>query len=128
MHRARHTYNVARPVGPWLYAIVDHRIADFYRQAKRIDRNEVPIREGAVEPVYDLPRQDPRALAIDEALDRIPQVQRRVIEMLKINGLSVKEVATRMEMSESAVKIAAFRGYESLRDLLGVKRQSKQTI
>jgi RNA polymerase sigma-70 factor (ECF subfamily) len=127
VHRARHTYNTSRPVGPWLYAIADHRIADFLRRLRRIERNEILMGESATEPVHELPRQDQRALAIDEALARIPEAQRRVIEMLKIKGLSVREVASQMEMSESSVKITAFRGYEDLRNALGVKKKSKLT-
>lgn len=46
-----------------------------------------------------------------------------IIEFLKLQDLSVKEVALQAGMSESAVKITAFRGYEGIRKMLGVKRK-----
>jgi DNA-directed RNA polymerase specialized sigma24 family protein len=46
-----------------------------------------------------------------------------IIEYLKLQDLSVKEVAVQAGMSESAVKITAFRGYEGIRKMLGMKRK-----
>jgi RNA polymerase sigma factor (sigma-70 family) len=57
-----------------------------------------------------------------EALQRLPQKQRRVIELLKLQDLSVKEVAIEVGLSEGAVKVTAFRGYEAMRKLFGVKK------
>ena len=44
---------------------------------------------------------------------------RAVIEGLKFRDASVRETATRLGMSEGAVKITAHRGYKTLRRLLG---------
>jgi RNA polymerase sigma-70 factor (ECF subfamily) len=52
---------------------------------------------------------------------KLPERQRRIIELLKIQELSVREVAAQTGMSESAVKVAAFRGYEAIRKIFGVK-------
>jgi RNA polymerase sigma-70 factor (ECF subfamily) len=38
-----------------------------------------------------------------------------VIELLKFEELSVREVAQRLEMSEANVKVTAHRGYRALR-------------
>jgi RNA polymerase sigma-70 factor (ECF subfamily) len=53
----------------------------------------------------------------------LPGKQRRVIELLKLQELSVREVAARVGMSESAVKVTAFRGYEAIRKMMGVRRR-----
>ncbi len=130
VHQARHTWSPGRPVGPWLYAITDRRMVDFLRRARRIERNEVGMSEeaeGLAESPQE-PQSDPRGDLLHEALHRLPLAQRRVIQMLKIEDLSVKEVAAHTGMSESSVKVTAFRGYRSLRRLLGVESQSKQAI
>jgi len=41
-----------------------------------------------------------------------------VIEALKFQDQSVREVAGRLSMSESAVKVTAHRGYQTLKRLL----------
>lgn len=121
IHQARHTYQPGRPVGPWLFAIADHRISDHFRRNRR---QELPLPEDAVEAE---PAGDERGEVVRAALTRLPEVQRRVIEMLKVEDLSVREVAERTGMSESSVKVTAFRGYEAIRRILGVKRESKLT-
>ena len=120
VHRARHTYLPGRPVGPWLYAICEHRMTDFYRRHRRIERREVAIpddlgRRAAAPPS----RESERGRLVLEALARLPERQRKVIELLKVHDLSVKEAAAHTGMSESAVKVTAFRGYQTIRRLLG---------
>ena len=123
VHRARHTHAPGRPVGPWLYAIADHRLSDAFRRLRRIEKYEVAqsceIHELADQAACE--SSDGRGTAIREALVRLPKVQRSVIEMLKVENLSVREVAAATGMSESSVKVTAFRGYEAVRRILGVR-------
>lgn len=121
VHQARNTYQPGRPVGPWLFAIAEHRTSDHFRHNRR---QEVALPDDAVEPE---PAGDERSEVVRAALTRLPETQRRVIEMLKVEDLSVREVAERTGMSESSVKVTAFRGYEAIRRILGVKRESKLT-
>jgi DNA-directed RNA polymerase specialized sigma24 family protein len=46
-----------------------------------------------------------------------------VIEALKFQEQSVREVAGSLRMTESAVKVTAHRGYRALRRLLGGDRR-----
>ena len=57
-----------------------------------------------------------------ELLATLNPNQRIAIELLKFEGLSVKEAADRMSISEAALKVTAHRGYEQLRRRLGVKK------
>ena len=117
IHRARHTHLPGRPVGPWLYAICEHRLTDFHRRRGRIERIEARGEEPPP-PTVDVPASPAPVI---EALARLPGRQRRVIELLKLHDLSVREVAAQIGMSESAVKVTAFRGYEAIRKMMGVK-------
>ena len=56
--------------------------------------------------------------AIHAAVASLPERQREVIEALKFQDQSVREVAGRLSMSESAVKVTAHRGYQALKRLL----------
>lgn len=115
LHAARHTYDPARPFGAWFYAIARNRVIDGMRRAQRRARLEVPtdvLPEAAAVPA---PERDEQLRA---ALSHLPPRQRHVIERMKLHGDSVREVAGDLGMSESAVKVAAHRGYKALRRLL----------
>lgn len=121
IHRARHSYLPGRPVGPWLYTICEHRMTDFHRRRLRIERVEVPASDRIVAVAEEPARESGRGVL--EALGRLPGKQRRIIELLKLQDLSVREVAARVGMSESAVKVTAFRGYQRIRRMVGAKRK-----
>jgi RNA polymerase sigma-70 factor (ECF subfamily) len=115
LHRARHTYDPARPFVPWLYAIAQNRLVDALRvQRRRLLRELDPAH--VPEPAR-LPVQERDALRGDirRAVATLPDRQRRVIELLKLEELSVREVAAQLGMSEANVKVTAHRGYRALR-------------
>lgn len=120
VHRARHTYDPARAFLPWLHAIADHRIADAFRGQRR--RREVEV--GEDDPVLEsvpAPAEETDPLLKDglrSALDALPARQRRVIEMMKMEDRSVREVSEELGISEASVKVLAHRGYKKLRERL----------
>jgi RNA polymerase sigma-70 factor (ECF subfamily) len=123
VHRARHTYDPARPFAPWFYAIAAHRVVDVFRRERRVASRELGS------DVLPEPREKPvveRAGGVDmeivhAALSALPARQREVVEGLKLRDESVRDLAGRLGMSESAVKVTAHRGYKALKKLLGVK-------
>ena len=122
VHRARHTYDARRPFAPWFYAIASNRMIDVIRRERRVSSREVgaevlPEPESGDAP--DRSGVDPGA--VQAALSSLPDRQRAVIEGLKYQDRSVKEIAGEMGMSESAVKVTAHRGYKTLKRLLGAK-------
>jgi RNA polymerase sigma-70 factor (ECF subfamily) len=48
----------------------------------------------------------------------LPARQRQVIAAMKFHDRSVREIAGRLRMTESAVKVTAHRGYKALRRML----------
>jgi RNA polymerase sigma-70 factor (ECF subfamily) len=117
IHNVRHTYRAGEPVLPWLYAIARHIRVDHYRKARRTTAREAPLEEGpevaAVLPVASGTTPDLEAL-----LAPLPESQREVIEMLKIAGMSLEEVARATSSSVGSVKQKAHRAYETLRERL----------
>ena len=124
VHRALHTYDPARPFGPWFYAIASTRLIDAVRRERRITRREV-----ARDPGFDVaaPSAGGQHLdveAIRAAIRTLPERQRDVIEGLKFRDESVRDVARRTNMTISAVKVTAHRGYRVLRKMLGGPREN----
>jgi RNA polymerase sigma-70 factor (ECF subfamily) len=119
IHKARHTFDPARPFVPWLYAIAGNRIIDVARRERRVGGREFGMDELPEPPVPAEPNAGLDVERIRAALSQLPERQRRVIEGLKFKDESVREVGARMQMSDSAVKVTAHRGYKTLRRLLG---------
>jgi RNA polymerase sigma-70 factor (ECF subfamily) len=119
VHGARHTYDVRRPFAPWFYAILSNRMVDVIRRERRVSAREI-----ASDVLPDTASASPINREIDveavrAAVAALPARQRDVIEDLKFRDQSVRDVARRMGMTESAVKVTAHRGYQALKRLLG---------
>ena len=123
VHRARQTYDPGRPFAPWFYAVASNRLIDVIRRERRVTSRELPG-DALPEPLAEQnPRHDEIDVeAIHAAVASLPQRQREVIEALKFQDQSVREVAGRLHMTESAVKVTAHRGYQALKRLLRGQR------
>ena len=121
VHGARHTWDPGRAFGPWFHAILSNRLIDVLRRERRVATREVgtdmdaDVAGGPAAAVRD----EVDVEAIHAAVAALPARQRQVIEELKFKDRSVREVAGQLNMSESAVKVTAHRGYRALRRLLG---------
>lgn len=119
IHSARHTYRPGEPVLPWFYAIARHVRLDNYRKRKRLEQHETAM-ETPPEPAFQ-PTVASYALQTPEfgsMIARLPESQREVLTMLKVNEMSLEEVARATSSSIGAVKQKAHRAYERLRELL----------
>lgn len=124
IHTARRTYDARRPFAPWFYAILSNRMIDVLRKEKRVRAREfgtdvLPEPSPAAQAQHDASAIDPERLKA--ALESLPDRQREIVSALKLKDESVKEVSERFGMTQSAVKVAAHRGYKALRRLLGGK-------
>jgi RNA polymerase sigma-70 factor (ECF subfamily) len=116
LHRARHTYEPARPIEPWLFAIARNVATDFARRRRRRALREV-VMDIIPEPVVE-PERDVRT-RFQHALGRLPTAQRDALVMLKAEGLSVAEAAARAGTTTGALKVRAHRAYVALKSALG---------
>jgi RNA polymerase sigma-70 factor, ECF subfamily len=125
VHGARHTYDPARPFAPWFYAIASSRMIDVLRRERRVSSRQVAVDE-AREPAAAAPpgRDEIDVEAVHAAVASLPPRQREVIERMKFGDESVRDVASGLGMSESAVKVTAHRGYRALKRLLGGSRRA----
>ncbi len=114
IHRVRHTYRPGQPVLPWAYAIAHRVRIDNYRHRRRsreIGVDMLPERAAPQE-------RDDRAPAFDDLMAILPESQREVLTMLKVDGLSLEEIARATASTVGAVKQKAHRAYTRLRRFL----------
>jgi RNA polymerase sigma-70 factor, ECF subfamily len=120
VHRGRQTYDSTRPFAPWFYAIASSRFIDVLRREKRVATREVSSDMlPELVPAGNTSEETVDVEAIHAAVRSLPARQREVIEQLKFEERSVRDVAGRLKMTESAVKVTAHRGYRVLRRILG---------
>ncbi len=120
VHKARHTFDGTRPFMPWFHAIVRYKTIDTLRQKKRIQGHEIFDEEALAQ--FSETFEPDSTNTLDEeilrALAALPPKQRQAVELMKLKGLSVKETAAQLGMSEAAIKVSAHRAYEFLRKRL----------
>jgi len=122
IHTIRHTYDPARPFGPWLAAIAHRRIVDCLRRRGRSAGRETPLEaehETFAGPGANLQEEAAEGRMLRQAVDGLPPGQRDAIRLLKLEGLSLKEAAVVSGMSVAALKVATHRGLKNLRKLIG---------
>ena len=120
VHKSLNTYSPDRPFKPWLMAIINFRRTDYLRKHYNSRQNVQTTLDD-----YDFqkmhvtnPEHAGEYKDIEAALESLPANQRKVFEMIKIEGYSAKEVANEMGMSVSAVKVSAHRTMNKLKDIL----------
>jgi RNA polymerase sigma-70 factor (ECF subfamily) len=117
IHRVRHTYQRGRPLLPWIYAIARRVRVDHYRKAVRTTVREQPF-EDLAETVASA--ETPQREDLEEILAPLSDSQREVLEMLKVAGMSLEEVAQATSCSVGSVKQKAHRAYEKLRQTMSL--------
>lgn len=122
IHAVRHTYDPARPFGPWLVAIANRRIIDALRRQGRFNAHEAPLdpeHEISLPAETNLQEEVADAhILLREAIERLPTGQRDAIRMLKLEEMSLKEASAISGMSITALKVATHRALKNLRRLI----------
>ncbi|WP_316151529.1 sigma-70 family RNA polymerase sigma factor [Cupriavidus sp. BIC8F] len=120
VHAVRHTYDPARPFGPWLVAIAHRRIIDGLRRRGRTSSHESPLdteQETISDPGANILERAVDARVVRDAVERLPLGQREALRMLKLEEMSLKEAAAASGMSVSALKVATHRALKTLRKM-----------
>ncbi len=123
IHKARHTYDCKRPLLPWIYAIAKFRMQDHLRKVYadklRFAGNYEEL-ENIAAP--DVTKSDLSYESIKQEIYQLPGKQPMILHLIHSEGYTAKEVAGKMCMTESAVKVAAHRAYKVLKKKLANDR------
>lgn len=114
VHNYRHTYKLEQPLTAWIHAIARYKLVDMVRRrAGREALNDPLDDQREVFAVSDAEATDARR-DIATLLGQLSENQRKAIQYVKLEGVSVSEAARMTGMSESAVKVSVHRGLKAL--------------
>ncbi|WP_394827016.1 RNA polymerase sigma factor [Pendulispora albinea] len=125
IHRARGHFMAGSAVTPWAFAIARRLLIDSVRRGRRevlgFEEDEDVGAETAgteVDPEA-WARANEAARTLGRELARLPENQRVAFELVKQEGLSLREAAAVLGTTVAAVKLRAHRAYTALRVSLG---------
>ena len=121
IHKVRHTYRSGEPALAWFYAIARHVRVDHYRKAMRTTIRERELKEITGTAAAQAPAG--RSDELEALLAPLSSGEREVVEMLKVEGLSLEEVARATSATVGSVKQKAHRAYRKLREAFGSTRK-----
>lgn len=124
IHKVRHTYRPGEPALPWFYAIARYVRVDHYRKSVRTTAGERKL-EAMSKEAGALGGNLDHFESLETLLAPLPESQREVIEMLKVEGMSLEEVARATSSSVGSVKQKAHRAYTKLRETMNATGFSK---
>lgn len=119
IHKARHTYDGNRPYRPWVYAIARFRLQDHLRAHYADQLHHADDLSEMEESLYENVTEDAISYEyISGEVQKLPEKQAIILRLMHQAGYTAKEVAEKIGMNESAVKVAAHRAYKILRQKL----------
>jgi RNA polymerase sigma-70 factor (ECF subfamily) len=116
IHVKRHTYDPNQYFLPWLYAIARYKIIDFFRKNKVLLRSTVSL-EDELENLETVMSFDVSVeIDILKLCESLPEKQKTVLNLVKLQGLSVEEAAKKTGYSPSDIKVTVHRAIHALRE------------
>jgi RNA polymerase sigma factor (sigma-70 family) len=99
----------------WLFKIAHNVCLSRRRSAWRRGRIESPADFEVIEELAPAPvRRGEELIGLQDVLERLPETQRRAILLREWQGLSYREIAAELELSQAAVETLIFRARRSL--------------
>ena len=110
LHNKRHTFIPGNPFLPWLSAIARHRWIDYMRSLARQNETEL-LEDLPAEGMGEggLARKDLQVL-----LSQLPAAQAEAIALVRVEGLTIAEVARKTGYSTANVKVMIHRGMKRM--------------
>lgn len=122
IHMHLDTVRAQDKVGSWLYQIARHVITDHYRSELR--KATTPLPDDFAERLI-VPEEDEENEAVQSLLpcilplvQRLPWPYRQALLLTEVEGMSQKDLATRLGLSFSGAKSRVQRARDKLRELL----------
>jgi RNA polymerase sigma-70 factor (ECF subfamily) len=120
IHSRRATYDPGQPLTAWVYGIARYKLIDEFRRERR--RASVPLEDA--EELFAVDESEALAARrdVEKLLNRLPEAKRNLVRAVKLEGVSIAEVAAQTGLSEAAVKVGVHRAVKSLSEDIGADR------
>jgi RNA polymerase sigma-70 factor (ECF subfamily) len=112
IHLKRHTWDTSQPLMPWVVTIARNKLIDAMRRRGR--RSDLPVDDFAEVLAAPAERDPTEATDIDRLLGGLGDRQRDIVRSITVEEKSIAETASRLMMSEGAVRVALHRGLKAL--------------
>lgn len=117
VHLKRHTWDSTRPIEPWVHAIARYKLVDALR--RRNGNFDLPIEDFSETLAAEDESPQLSSGEAERHLAQLPDGQRAVVQAIAVDGASIADAATRLDMSAGAVRVALHRGLAALAKNLG---------
>lgn len=116
VHTKYHSYDPSMPYLPWLRTVAHHKLVDHWRRQNiafliSVDDTESGI--DLVEPVSAEAHSD-AAITLERMFDELSEKQRRVVQLAKLDGKTMVEIAEDLKISVSDAKVTLHRAITRL--------------
>jgi len=119
IHLKRHTWDTSMALTPWVMAIARNKMIDDLRRRRRRPEVSIDLSD------FDFEGEDQQAFidAYDLArvLKKLPGRNREIVRSISIDGHSARDVASRLGMTEVAVRVTLHRSLKMLADTYQAK-------
>jgi RNA polymerase sigma-70 factor, ECF subfamily len=116
VHLKRHTWDASAPFAPWLFAIARNKLIDALRRQRHwafLNIDDFTETLPSNPPSESLPSAD-----IAKHFPELPPRQRDVLQSIAIDSASIKATATKLSVTDGAVRVALHRGLVRLAAIL----------
>jgi RNA polymerase sigma-70 factor (ECF subfamily) len=129
IHTSRGRFLRGADVTPWAFAIARRLLIDSIRRRKR--ESETNDRLLSLDPLHEpgsdeLLQSKRLAETLAHVLAQLPDSQRTTFEMIRQDGLSLREAAAVMGTTVNAIKLRAHRAYVALRSSIADELEAPQ--
>lgn len=115
VHLKRGTWDLSRPIGPWLSTVVRNKLIDSLR--KHGSHASVPIEDVMETLEADHHENGADRIDVDRMLGCLRASQREIVMSISLGGAGIRETAERLRMTEGAVRVALHRALRGLAEL-----------
>jgi RNA polymerase sigma-70 factor (ECF subfamily) len=121
VHRSIAQFRGESGFSTWLFRIVTNCALNRLKQRKRKQRREVDLalaEHEAVSVNAGIANAEDSRIYVERALHELPTLQRAVVMLRHMNGLSTRQVSRILDCSEGTVKTHLHRGLKKMREKL----------
>lgn len=117
---SRQSIDIRHSVRAYLYFMVRNQTIDYFRSNKSIP--VISERELPEIPSEEEMNQEEFYASLYQAIAKLPEQRRHILELAAFDSLSYREIAERLDISINTVKTQMGRAYHFLKEELGSKK------